>query len=74
MKKGFFVVGTIGTLIGGAAGVVAGLLTAKKSGKETRADLKSKAEEMKKNTQDKASDTIKNAKDKIIHHKDELKK
>jgi gas vesicle protein len=34
----------LGTIIGAAAGFVAGVLTAPKSGKETRSDLKQKAE------------------------------
>ncbi len=37
----------IGALIGAAAGLVAGMLTAPKSGKETRADIKDKAAELK---------------------------
>ena len=37
----------LGALIGAAAGLVAGILTAPKSGKETRADLKAKADELK---------------------------
>jgi gas vesicle protein len=37
----------LGILIGAAAGVVTGLLTAPKSGKETRKDLKNKAGELK---------------------------
>ncbi len=44
MSKGKFAVGTI---FGAVVGLVAGVLTAPKSGKETRADLKSKAEELK---------------------------
>jgi gas vesicle protein len=44
MSKGKFV---LGALIGAAAGVVAGMLTAPKSGKETRADIKAKAAELK---------------------------
>ncbi len=44
MNKGRF---AIGALIGAAAGVVAGLLTAPKSGRETRADLQTKAMELK---------------------------
>ena len=44
MSKGKF---AFGALLGAAAGVVAGFLTAPKSGKETRADLKAKAEELK---------------------------
>lgn len=37
----------VGALIGAAAGVVAGMLTAPKAGKETRADIKEKASELK---------------------------
>ena len=36
-----------GAVVGIVAGVVAGVLTAPKSGKETRADIKAKAEELK---------------------------
>lgn len=39
MSKGKF---ALGALFGAAAGVVAGILTAPKSGKETRADIKAK--------------------------------
>lgn len=46
----------IGALIGAAAGVVAGVLTAPKSGKETRADLKHKAVELKEKAGDKADE------------------
>ncbi len=45
MSKGKF---ALGALLGAAVGVVAGILTAPKSGKETRADIKAKAEETKK--------------------------
>lgn len=45
MSKGKF---ALGALFGAAAGFVAGILTAPKSGKETRADLKVKADEAKK--------------------------
>ena len=41
MKKGVNI--AIGAITGAAIGVVAGVLTAPKSGKETRGDLKSKA-------------------------------
>lgn len=41
MKKGVNI--AIGAITGAAIGVVAGILTAPKSGKETRGDLKSKA-------------------------------
>lgn len=44
MSKGKFVLGAV---IGATAGVVAGLLTAPKSGKETRADIKKKAGQLK---------------------------
>lgn len=37
----------LGAVIGAAAGVVAGMLTAPKSGKDTRTDLKRKADELK---------------------------
>lgn len=37
----------LGAVIGAVAGVIAGLLTAPKAGKETRADIKAKAEELK---------------------------
>lgn len=37
----------IGAIVGAVAGVIAGLLTAPKSGKQTRADLKEKADELK---------------------------
>lgn len=37
----------LGALVGLAAGVIAGVLTAPKSGRETRADLKQKAADMK---------------------------
>lgn len=36
----------VGTLVAGAAGYIAGLLTAPKSGKETRKDIKNKAVEI----------------------------
>jgi gas vesicle protein len=47
----------IGAIIGAAAGIVAGVLTAPKSGKETRDDIKRKASE---------------AKDKVATHKDDI--
>ncbi|MBH1980906.1 YtxH domain-containing protein, partial [Candidatus Saccharibacteria bacterium] len=37
----------IGAVIGAVSGIVAGILTAPKSGKETREDIKRKAEELK---------------------------
>lgn len=45
MSKGKF---ALGALLGAAVGVVAGILTAPKSGKETRAELKAKADDAKK--------------------------
>jgi gas vesicle protein len=44
MSKGKF---AIGAILGAAAGVVTGFLTAPKSGKETRGELKAKAEKAK---------------------------
>lgn len=45
MSKGKF---ALGAIIGAAAGIVAGILTAPKAGKDTRADLKERAMELKK--------------------------
>jgi len=45
MSKNKFI---IGTLIGAAAGVVAGILTAPKTGRETRADVMKRAAALKK--------------------------
>ena len=53
MSKRKFV---LGALFGAAAGVVAGVLTAPKSGKETRADLKKKANELKNEAGEKAEE------------------
>jgi gas vesicle protein len=44
MTKGKF---ALGALVGAAAGLIAGILTAPKSGKETRGDIKAKAAELK---------------------------
>lgn len=44
-----------GALIGAAAGIVAGLLTAPKSGKETRMNLNAKAKEIKSEAENKAA-------------------
>jgi gas vesicle protein len=46
---------TLGAIVGAAVGVVAGLLTAPKSGKETRADLRKKADDVKAAASDKVS-------------------
>jgi gas vesicle protein len=56
MSKGKF---ALGALFGAAVGVVAGILTAPKSGKETRADLKIKANQV----ADKASQTARDVRD-----------
>ncbi len=56
MSKAKFAAGTI---FGAIIGLAAGILTAPKSGKETRAELKLKAEDMK----SKASDVIDDVKD-----------
>ncbi len=45
---------TLGAIVGIAAGVVAGILTAPKSGKETRSDIKQKANKLKKDADQKA--------------------
>ncbi len=50
----------LGAIVGAAIGVAAGVLTAPKSGKETRADLKAKALDIK----DKADEATQSAKDK----------
>ena len=55
----------LGALIGGAVGAVAGLLTAPKSGKETRADIKKKAGETADWTKEKAGEVKKVADKKI---------
>lgn len=56
MSKGKF---AVGALIGAVAGVVAGILTAPKSGKETRADIKAKAQELKTDADKKIKDVKK---------------
>lgn len=56
MSKGKF---ALGAIIGAAAGLVAGVLTAPKSGKETRADIKAKAEELKTDADKKLKDAKK---------------
>jgi len=45
-KKGGFLRTVIGTLVVGAAGLIAGLLLAPASGKKTREEIKKKAEEL----------------------------
>ena len=51
MSKGKF---ALGAIFGAVVGVVAGVLAAPKSGKETRKDLKNKAESLKRDAMDKA--------------------
>lgn len=62
MKKSFI----IGTVVSAAAGLIAGVLAAPKSGKQTRADLKTKAEELKSD----ASEKTEKAKSKLSRNKD----
>ena len=62
MKKGRF---AIGAIVGAGAGIVAGILTAPKSGKETRADLKEKATELKEEAA-KRGNTTKNKAEEVI--------
>lgn len=63
MSKGKF---ALGALIGATAGIVAGVLTAPKSGKETRADLKEKAGELKNQASEKVNEASKQV-DKAAH-------
>lgn len=51
----------LGAVVGAVAGVVAGVLTAPKSGKETRADIKMKADELKTEASKKADGLKKQA-------------
>lgn len=74
MSKGKF---AIGALFGAAVGLVAGLLTAPKSGKETRADIKAKASDIKNQAvqkggelRDKAEDVVDDVKDRAIDLKE----
>jgi gas vesicle protein len=66
MSKGKFAAGTI---FGAIVGLAAGILTAPKSGKETRADLKLKAEDMK----NKATDVMDDVKDTATKRADDIK-
>ncbi len=66
MSKGKFAAGTI---FGAIVGLAAGILTAPKSGKETRADLKMKAEDMK----NKATDVIEDVKDTATKKAEDIK-
>ena len=67
MAKKFF---PIAAIVGAVAGIVAGVLVAPKSGKETRADIKEKAEELK----GKAGAEIDKAKTSANHAIDDAKK
>lgn len=53
----------IGAIIGAVAGLVAGVLTAPKSGKETRADIKTKVDDLKSNAEAKKDEVVKKAED-----------
>lgn len=48
----------IGAILGAAVGIAAGILTAPKSGKETRQDIKRKAEEVKDTAASKRDDVM----------------
>lgn len=63
----------IGALIAGAAGYITGVLTAPKSGKETREDIVDKAEDIKQSAEDQlqaahdeVADLVKSAKQKTL--------
>lgn len=59
----------VGILVGAVAGVLAGLLTAPKSGKETREDIKNKAKDVKGSAERKLKDAHKE----LGHLSDEAK-
>lgn len=61
MKKAKF---GLGLVLGAIAGVVTGLLAAPKPGKETRKDIKRKAEDMRDDAMDRAEDLKKHAQNK----------
>ncbi len=63
MSKGKF---ALGAVIGAAAGLVAGMLTAPKAGKETRADIKAKAGELKADADSKLKDAKKSG-EKVVN-------
>ncbi len=69
MNKGKFVLGTV---LGAAAGVVAGMLTAPKSGEETRADLKARAAELKEEAARRAASMNSDSKNVIDTLKDKV--
>ena len=77
MSKGKF---ALGAVFGAVTGLVAGILTAPKSGKETRAELKSKTCEVKdvvtkkaEDVADDAGEIVENVKDKAQKTVDEIK-
>ncbi len=63
----------IAAIVGAVAGVVAGVLVAPKSGKETRADIKAKADELKAKGESKV-DEFKAAADEALHGDKKSKK
>lgn len=67
MSKGKF---AIGALIAAAAGFVAGVVTAPKTGSETRADIKAKADKIKADIAKKADTVTLEAQDKAEGLKD----
>lgn len=72
-KKG--VLGAIAAGVGGVlAGLTAGLLFAPKSGKETREDIKKKAEELKDKAEAKGDELKASAKKKVDEVRDEVVK
>ena len=56
----------LGAVVGVAAGVIAGMLTAPKSGRETRADIRKKAVDLKNDAED-AARSVKRQADEYIH-------
>ena len=62
----------LGALVGAAAGFVTGILTAPKSGKETRADLKQKAEEVKSKAEKTVNDTRKTVEKTVDDYRDRV--
>lgn len=59
----------IAAIVGAVAGVVAGVLVAPKSGKETRADIKAKADELKAKSESKVGEFKKAADDALNANK-----
>ena len=64
---------TFGVLLGAAVGMVAGLLTAPRSGNETREKLRSRANDMHDHAKDKFEEKREMAEDKIQHALDKSK-